>query len=100
MPRGTARIGMLVPITNTNLAADMTLLRANGGATNHSDAQAVDLSCTDMRSVEINSRFESQLGKSVITSNQAMRIAALRHLEQSYEQGFGRLFQSLAKEKA
>jgi hypothetical protein len=36
----------------------------------------------------------------VITSNQAMRIAALRHREQSYEHGSGRLIQSLAKEKA
>jgi maleate isomerase len=30
MTRGTARIGVLVPSTNTNLEADMALLRPNG----------------------------------------------------------------------
>ena len=30
MSRGTARIGLLVPFTNTNLEADMARLRPNG----------------------------------------------------------------------
>ena len=52
-----------------------------------------------MRSVEIINRLESELGKSVITSNHAVRIAALRHHEQSYEQGFGRLFNLWQKKR-
>ncbi|MEQ9490405.1 MAG: hypothetical protein RIM72_15570 [Alphaproteobacteria bacterium] len=35
------------------------------------------LSCTDMRSVEVVERSESDLGKPVITSNQAMHFCAL-----------------------
>lgn len=71
-----------------------------GRAADHPDAQAIVLSCTDMRSVEIIDRLESELGKPVITSNQAMLFAALRHLGQAYEQGYGRLFQALTKDKA
>lgn len=43
-------------------------------------ADAVVLSCTDMRSVEAVERLEQTLGKPVICSNQAMIFAALRHL--------------------
>ncbi len=38
----------------------------------HPEAEAIVLSCTDMRSVEIVESVETQLGKPVITSNQAM----------------------------
>ena len=41
-------------------------------------AQAVVLSCTDMRSVEIIDRLEQDLGKPVITSNQAMMFQTLQ----------------------
>ena len=44
------------------------------------DAQAVILSCTDMRSVEVIDRLEKTLGKPVISSNQAMLFAALELL--------------------
>lgn len=70
-----------------------------GRAADHPDAQAIVLSCTDMRSVEIIDRLESAHGKPVITSNQAMLFAALRHLGQAYEQGYGKLFQRLEKDE-
>lgn len=40
-------------------------------------AEALVLSCTDMRSVETLERLERQLGKPVVSSNQAMMFAAL-----------------------
>ena len=46
----------------------------------HPDTQALILSCTDMRSVEVIERMESRLGKAVITSNQAMMFYLMRTL--------------------
>lgn len=43
----------------------------------HPQAQAIVLSCTDMRSVEAIDILEQELGKPVITSNQAMMYHAL-----------------------
>ena len=43
-------------------------------------AQAIVLSCTDMRSIECLERLEAAAGKPVISSNQAMLFAALRAL--------------------
>lgn len=40
-------------------------------------AEALVLSCTDMRSVEAIDRIESALGKPVVTSNQAMMFQAM-----------------------
>ena len=48
-----------------------------GRAADHPEAQAIVLSCTDMRSVEILSRLEAATGKPAISSNQAMLFAAL-----------------------
>ena len=45
---------------------------------NHVEAQALVLSCTDMRSVEIIAALEDVVGKPVITSNQAMIFQALQ----------------------
>lgn len=45
------------------------------------EAEAVVLSCTDMRSVEVVERLEAELGKPVITSNQAMLFEALQLLD-------------------
>ncbi len=44
------------------------------------DAEAIVLSCTDMRSVETLDRLEQTLGKPVISSNQAMMFEALSAL--------------------
>lgn len=44
----------------------------------HPDAQAVILSCTDMRSVEVIAQLEARLAKPIITSNQAMLFQALQ----------------------
>ncbi|MGJ8616905.1 MAG: maleate cis-trans isomerase family protein [Sulfitobacter sp.] len=49
-----------------------------GLAADHPDAEAVVLSCTDMRSVECIAKLEAKLGKPVITSNQAMVFQAMQ----------------------
>ncbi len=45
------------------------------------EAEALVLSCTDMRSVEAIARLEAELGKPVVTSNQAMLFQALQMLD-------------------
>ncbi|MEM6587573.1 MAG: Asp/Glu racemase [Pseudomonadota bacterium] len=47
---------------------------------NHMAADAIVLSCTDMRAVEVITRLEDELGKPIITSNQAMVFQALEML--------------------
>ena len=54
---------------------------AIGTRADHPDAQAVLLSCTDMRGVETIARLEAHLGKPVISSNQAMAWETLRRLD-------------------
>lgn len=49
-----------------------------GQAADHAEAEAIVLSCTDMRSVEIIARLEDAVGKPVITSNQAMAFQAMQ----------------------
>ena len=61
-------------------------------------AQAIVLSCTEMRSVETILSLEQALGKPVITSNQAMMFAAMQHLNiDTYNHPFGVLFQSTVR---
>ncbi len=56
-------------------------------------AQAVVLSCTDMRAAEVVETLEAELGKPVVTSNQAILFAALAHTAVSpSEVCCGRLF--------
>ncbi|MED7678882.1 Asp/Glu racemase [Rhodobacteraceae bacterium IMCC15231] len=43
-------------------------------------AEAIILSCTDMRSVEVIEKIEAALGKPVVTSNQAMMFCLCRKL--------------------
>lgn len=65
-----------------------------GLAADHADAQAIVLSCTDMRSIEIAARLEATIGKPVITSNQAMLFEALQHLNIDEPiLGFGQLLE-------
>ena len=65
-----------------------------GLAADHPDAEALVLSCTDMRSVETIARLERTVGKPVITSNQAMMFQAM-HLAGIGEAmtGFGQLLE-------
>ncbi len=44
------------------------------------DAEAIVLSCTDMRAVEAIDDLEQQLGKPVVTSNQALMHVAIKRL--------------------
>ncbi len=47
----------------------------------HANAEAIVLSCTDMRAVEVIEILEETTGKPVITSNQALAHAAITRLE-------------------
>ena len=49
---------------------------ALGAGADGPDVQAVVLSCTDMRSVEVIDQLEQAVGKPVVTSNQAMMFQA------------------------
>jgi maleate isomerase len=60
----------------------------------HPDAQALVLSCTDMRAVECVADVEARIGKPVVTSNQAMLFQALQTLGIAEPvTGFGRLLE-------
>ncbi|NOC46762.1 Asp/Glu racemase [Ruegeria sp. HKCCD7559] len=62
----------------------------------HPQAQAIILSCTDMRSVEAIDRIEATLGKPVVTSNQAMMFCLMRALNLPRHDALpGRLFDLL-----
>lgn len=62
----------------------------------HPQAQAIILSCTDMRSVEAIDRIEATLGKPVVTSNQAMMFCVMRALNLPRHDALpGRLFDLL-----
>jgi len=65
-------------------------LRADGPG-----VEAIVLSCTDMRSVEVIARLEATLGKPVVTSNQAMIAALCAALDLRPPPGFGRLLSAL-----
>ncbi len=65
-----------------------------GLAADHSEAEALVLSCTDMRSVEAIARLEQAVGKPVITSNQAMAFQAMQLVGlREAVPGYGRLLQ-------
>ncbi|WP_299614047.1 Asp/Glu racemase [uncultured Tateyamaria sp.] len=71
-----------------------------GLAADHADAQAVVLSCTDMRSVEVITRLEQALGKPVITSNQAMMFQAMQLCgielgASKYASGYGQIMEGV-----
>ncbi|WP_372574150.1 maleate cis-trans isomerase family protein [Ruegeria jejuensis] len=62
----------------------------------HKQAEAIVLSCTDMRSVEVVAEIEVALGKPVVTSNQAMMFCVMRALGLSRHSALpGRLFECL-----
>ncbi len=68
-------------------------LRADGP-----DVDAIVLSCTDMRSVEVIARVEDATGKPVVTSNQAMIYALCQALDHPVPTGpWGRLMQQSAR---
>lgn len=66
-------------------------LRADGPG-----VEAIVLSCTDMRSVEVIERIEQATGKPVVSSNQAMIFGLMRALGLPRHAGLpGRLFETL-----
>lgn len=56
------------------------------------EVEAIFLSCTNWRAIEIIESLERDLGKPVITSNQASMWAALGRLGIAGPRGYGRLF--------
>ncbi len=69
--------------------------RRTGRRADSPDAEAVVLSCTDMRSIEIIDRLETAIGKPVVTSNQAMLFAAVQELDIGTEEiDCGHLFRT------
>jgi len=75
------RLDTPTPLSNNGVAAltpkqifEMAL------AVNNDEAEAIVLSCTDMRATEAIVEIEAALGKPVITSNQAMMHASLKRL--------------------
>jgi maleate cis-trans isomerase len=68
---------------------------ALGKQADHRAAEAVVLSCTELRSVEIIDALERDIRKPVVTSNQALVFACLGHLgvDTAEVRGAGRLFE-------
>jgi maleate isomerase len=59
---------------------------------NGNDNEAIFISCTNFRAIEIIERLERETGKPVVSSNQATLWYALRKLRiQGRIKGFGRL---------
>ncbi len=76
-------------------ALDPAAVHALGLAADGPDVEAIVLSCTDMRSVEVIETLERETGKPVISSNQAMLSQTLELLGAPTRiQGFGRLLES------
>ena len=62
------------------------------------EADALVLSCTDMRSVEVIAELEAALNKPVVTSNQAMFFQTMQLLNLPYQsRDFGHLLQGTQK---
>lgn len=67
-----------------------------GRRADHPEAEAVVLSCTDMRSIEIIAALEAEIGKPVVTSNQAMMFQAMEQVDMGAPRpGFGQLFERM-----
>jgi len=63
----------------------------------HENADAVVMSCTDLRAVEIIAAVEAEINKPVITSNQAMVFAILQSCSLKHNgSNYGRLFDCLS----
>lgn len=63
----------------------------------HPDADGLFLSCTNWRAMEVADQLEREIGKPVVTSNQATLWAALRALEVTADiAGYGRLLDPTA----
>ena len=71
-------------------------VKALGTRAAHPNADAIVLSCTDMRAVETISALEAELDKPVVTSNQAMMFVAARALGLGPIHGFGQLLEAVA----
>ena len=91
--RTLARSEVSETLDNTGQGAlDPKAVLALGLKADHPEAEALVLSCTDMRSVEIIDRLEQAVGKPVVTSNQAMVFEALRLMASDEPiKGYGRL---------
>jgi maleate cis-trans isomerase len=79
-------------------ALDPDAVYALGLRADHPDAEAIVLSCTEMRSVETLDRLEQKLGKPVVSSNQAMMFETLSALGiPDPVRGFGTLLERVKR---
>ena len=80
-PRCVGRADAPEPLSNEAIA-DLTPEQVTALAlkADREEAEAVVLSCTDLRAAEAVPEIERCLGKPVVTSNQAMLLAGLRRL--------------------
>ena len=67
-------------------------IEALGTAADSPEAEALVLSCTDMRGAEVVERLEARLGKPVVCSNQAMVFQVAEALDLPLSARCGRLF--------
>ncbi len=82
--RDNTEIGKLPPTTAYRLAKEVFT----------PDADCIFISCTNFRTIEIIQTLEEDLGKPVVTSNQASMWAALKKLGISFHiKGYGRLLE-------
>ena len=77
-------IGKLAPWISYRLAKEVFKPEADG----------IFISCTNFRTLEIIEKLERDLGKLVVTSNQASIWAALRTIKESIE-GYGKLLREM-----
>ena len=77
-------IGEKSPQTAYRLAKEVFKPEANG----------IFISCTNFRTIEIIEKLERELGRSVVTSNQASMWSALRLIREPVK-GYGRLLRAL-----
>jgi len=79
-------IGLQEPYVAYNLAIDV----------NTNDSDCVFISCTNFRTIEVIEKLERDLGKPVISSNQATFAIALREVGiKERPEGYGTLFKNL-----
>lgn len=79
-------------------ALDPDAVMQLGLRADHPEANAVVLSCTEMRSLETLQRLEDALGKPVVSSNQAMMFEALAALAiRDPLVGFGQLLENVKR---
>jgi len=86
-------LGIIEALPKGNVSPTITYNLAR--EVNSSESQAIFISCTNLRTIEIIDRLEKDLNKPVVTSNQATVWAILKKMHVSGVDGYGKLFNYL-----